>query len=274
MCTSFLKTEHRNTAETGQDHILFTSDQSWNWWRSGLSYSLPYSPTVSPQFYQRSSLSRQMVMVAGWVWTHLHAFLTWDAYPNVGHLYHANIIGAITFTRQKETWDTCEVQIAKPVAIQVNKLVLWGAFHFPELQGNQWSRIKRSISLPFSKISRLNSVFKSFMLCILGFHCCDKMPWSKEKLGEERTYFTSEIIIHDWGKSELELEAGTDTEAVEDVTYQLPLPSLLGLHSYPPWDSFSRVAPCTMGWVLPKQSLVRKMPYPTCLQTNLRDTFS
>lgn len=33
--------------------------------------------------------------------THLHAFLTWDPYPNVCDLYHANVIGTITFMGQK-----------------------------------------------------------------------------------------------------------------------------------------------------------------------------
>lgn len=52
--------------------------------------------------------------------THLHAFLTWDPYPNVCHLYHANIIGTITLwdrkkgekhTRSKEMMQTLQINI-------------------------------------------------------------------------------------------------------------------------------------------------------------------
>lgn len=40
--------------------------------------------------------------------THLHAFLTRDPNPDVRHLYHANVIGAVTCTSRRRRQEPCE----------------------------------------------------------------------------------------------------------------------------------------------------------------------
>jgi hypothetical protein len=57
------------------------------------------------------------------------------------------------------------------------------------------------------------------------------------------------------------LEAGADAETTEDAAYRLALHGLFSLLSYRTRTTSPGVAPPTMGWALPCQSLIKKMFY-------------
>lgn len=70
-------------------------------------------------------------------------------------------------------------------------------------------------------------------------------------------------------KSRQDLKAGTAAEAMEEAAYWRALHGLLSLFLIPSWTSCPGVAPVTMSWLLPHQSLIE-----CWLQANLMEAFS
>lgn len=62
------------------------------------------------------------------------------------------------------------------------------------------------------------------------------------------------------------VEAGAGAETVMGAAYRLATSDLLSLLSHRTQDNQPRMEPPTMGWVLPNQSLIRKMPYSRFLR--------
>ena len=89
---------------------------------------------------------------------------------------------------------------------------------------------------------------------------------------KERLYwaYVSTSLLVTEGSRGRNLEAGADAEAVEEYCLLpcSPWPTFLKSPGPPGQEKLH-----PMGWALPHQSLIKKMPYRGCLQLNLREAF-
>lgn len=96
-------------------------------------------------------------------------------------------------------------------------------------------------------------------------YCFNKTPWFKATWGK-MIYFILQFTVHHEGKLGQEfkqrrnLEARTDIEVMGSDACWLAPHSLLSLLFCTTQDSLSRVAPTPIGWALPHQSLIKKVP--------------
>ena len=98
-----------------------------------------------------------------------------------------------------------------------------------------------------------------------NFYCWDETPWPKQ-LQWYRVYLAYSyvhITVYHWRKSgqkltqSRSLETGADVEAMEGYC----LLACSACFLIEPRTTSLGMAPPTMGWALPHQSLIKKMPY-------------